>query len=229
MPAHRRLESIHCQLAGAATVARRPAAGLAGRADCPTITNVKAIKTAPYGTRLVVVKVETSEPGLHGVGCATFTQRPTTVCAAIEDYLCPFLIGRRVSEIEDIWQSSYVSSYWRLGWGSVALSRCTAAHPLHIRFTNIIGASLSEATMRPNPRSGPVLNNKEWGRPGPLGHQGQDGWHAGARAAWRQGADGLPGLRRARSLWAAAHPFHTIFTMRFGTSISDATMRPNPT
>ena len=29
--------------------------------------------------------------------------------------LAPFLKGRRVSEIEDIWQSSYLSSYWRSG------------------------------------------------------------------------------------------------------------------
>jgi hypothetical protein len=37
--------------------------------------------------------------------------------------------------------------------GSVALSRCTAARPVHTRFANILGASISEATMRPNPRS----------------------------------------------------------------------------
>ena len=38
------------------------------------IRDVRAILTAPAGIRLVVVKVETSEPGLYGVGCATFTQ-----------------------------------------------------------------------------------------------------------------------------------------------------------
>jgi hypothetical protein len=37
--------------------------------------------------------------------------------------------------------------------GSAALSRNTAAHPLHARFANISGASISDATMRPNPRS----------------------------------------------------------------------------
>ena len=49
------------------------------------IRDVKVILTAPDGIRLVIVKVETSEPGLHGVGCATFTQRPMAVVQAIEE------------------------------------------------------------------------------------------------------------------------------------------------
>ena len=80
-----------------------------------TIRDIRVILTEPDGIRLVIVKVETSEPGLHGVGCATFTQRPLPVKVAVEKYLRPFLIGRNVADIEDIWQSSYVSSYWRNG------------------------------------------------------------------------------------------------------------------
>src|SRR6478672_6061038 len=79
------------------------------------IRDIQTILTAPDRIRLVVVKVHTSEPGLYGVGCATFTQRASVVQTAIEQYLKPFLIGRDVDEIEDIWQSSYVSSYWRNG------------------------------------------------------------------------------------------------------------------
>jgi mannonate dehydratase len=79
------------------------------------IRDIKTILTAPNGIRLVVVKVETSEPGLVGWGCATFTQRALVVQTAVDQYLKPFLIGRNVDEIEDIWQSSYVSSYWRNG------------------------------------------------------------------------------------------------------------------
>src|SRR5437867_1026388 len=79
------------------------------------ITDVKTILTAPDGIRLVVVKVTTSEPGLYGLGCATFTQRAYVVQTAVEQYLKPFLLGRNADEIEDIWQSSYVSSYWRNG------------------------------------------------------------------------------------------------------------------
>lgn len=79
------------------------------------ITNVKAIATAPGGSNLVVVKIETSEPGLYGLGCATFTQRAATVVTAINSYLKDFCVGKDVDNIEDLWQSFYVSSYWRNG------------------------------------------------------------------------------------------------------------------
>lgn len=79
------------------------------------ITNVKAICTAPDGIRLVIVKVETSDAGLYGLGCATFTQRPLAVVTAIEEYLKPLLVGRNPDDIEDIWQAAFVSSYWRSG------------------------------------------------------------------------------------------------------------------
>jgi mannonate dehydratase len=79
------------------------------------ITNLKAIATAPEGDNLVVVKVETSEPGLYGLGCATFTQRAAAVVTSINSYLKDFCIGKDVDNIEDMWQSFYVNSYWRNG------------------------------------------------------------------------------------------------------------------
>ncbi len=79
------------------------------------ITDVKTILTAPNGIRLVIVKVFTSEPGLYGLGCATFTQRPLAVATAVDEYLKPFLIGKDPDQIEDIYQSAFVSSYWRNG------------------------------------------------------------------------------------------------------------------
>lgn len=79
------------------------------------IKSVKAIATAPQGSNLIVVKVETTEPGLYGLGCATFTQRAVAVVTAINTYLSEFCVGKDVDNIEDMWQSVYVSSYWRNG------------------------------------------------------------------------------------------------------------------
>src|SRR6476619_6277941 len=74
------------------------------------ITDVKAILTGPANIRLIVVKVTTSEPGLYGLGCATFTQRARVVQTAVDKYLKPFLIGKDPTRIEDLWQSLFVSS-----------------------------------------------------------------------------------------------------------------------
>lgn len=81
-----------------------------------TITKVRAITCATQGTiRFVVIRVDTSEPGLYGLGCGTFNQRPLTVVTAVNEYLDPFARGRNVDDIEDIWQNAYTSSYWRNG------------------------------------------------------------------------------------------------------------------
>lgn len=79
------------------------------------ITGVKCILTAPAGIGLAVVKVTTSDPGLHGVGCATFTQRLAAVRTVVEDYLDPLLVGRDAHRIEDIWQLVHQNAYWRNG------------------------------------------------------------------------------------------------------------------
>jgi len=88
----------------------------AARGSAPLkITKVRPILTAPQGIRLVVVKVQTSEPGLYGLRCATYQQRPLTVKTAVEEYLDPFCRGRDADNIEDIWQTAYTSSYRRNG------------------------------------------------------------------------------------------------------------------
>ena len=80
-----------------------------------TIKDIYPICTAPEGIPLVIVKVITSEPGLYGIGCATYTQRWITVANAVTNYMKPLLLGKDVSRIEDIWQMSMVSAYWRNG------------------------------------------------------------------------------------------------------------------
>ena len=79
------------------------------------IVDVKAICTAPEGIPLVVVKLSTSQEGLYGLGCATFTQRHKAVAYVVETYMKPFLLGKNPQDIEDIWQTGHVNSYWRNG------------------------------------------------------------------------------------------------------------------
>src|SRR5207253_3115659 len=62
-----------------------------------------------------VRSVLTSQPGTDGLGCATFTQGARVVETAIDKYLKPFLLGKDPLKIEDVFQSGFVSSYWRNG------------------------------------------------------------------------------------------------------------------
>jgi len=68
------------------------------------IKSVKAIgvKSNPEGrgSNLIVVKVETTEPGLYGLGCATFTQRAEVVVSAINNYMSEFCVGRDADNID---------------------------------------------------------------------------------------------------------------------------------
>ena len=78
----------------------------------PIITAVRCIRTRVNGT-WVIVKIETDQPGLYGIGSASDHYRAGTVVAAVEQSLGPKLIGRQTGDIEDIWQSSLTSGYWR--------------------------------------------------------------------------------------------------------------------
>ncbi len=82
-----------------------------------TIADVRVFCTQPTSpnARLVIVKVLTSEPGLYGLGCATFTQRYRAVQAAIQHHLGPRVVGRDPRRIEDLWHTMMVSGYWRNG------------------------------------------------------------------------------------------------------------------
>jgi len=82
-----------------------------------TIRDVQTflVQTSGPGTRFIIVKILTSEPGLYGLGCATFTQRYRAVHAALEHHLKPFVIGKDVSRIEELFQMMMVQGYWRNG------------------------------------------------------------------------------------------------------------------
>jgi mannonate dehydratase len=79
------------------------------------ITDVKVILTAPEGINLLVVKVETNQPGLYGLGCGTFAYRHLAVQCLIEQYIRPLIVGRDVHAIEEIWQLMHQNAYWRNG------------------------------------------------------------------------------------------------------------------
>jgi mannonate dehydratase len=79
------------------------------------ITGVRTIVTAPEGVNLVVVRVDTTDDGLYGLGCATFHQRFAAVVATIEEHVAPLVIGRHPADISDITRMLHYSSYWRNG------------------------------------------------------------------------------------------------------------------
>jgi mannonate dehydratase len=82
------------------------------------ITDVQCFHTMPTGTpaaRLIVVKVLTSEPGLYGLGCATYAQRHRAVEATLTHHLGPLVVGRDPRDIEELWRLMMVNGYWRNG------------------------------------------------------------------------------------------------------------------
>jgi mannonate dehydratase len=78
------------------------------------ITDLKVIRTRATGNWLIV-KVLTDQPGLYGIGSAHEHNATGAVVAAIEEWFKPRLIGRDPSHIEDIWQTTFTSGYWRSG------------------------------------------------------------------------------------------------------------------
>lgn len=92
-----------------------PAPWVDGRGDRVRITAVRTFLTAPHGCPHLIVRVETSDPGLYGLGCASDPQRTLAVRSVLDDYLAPMLIGRDPDDIEDIHRLMLNSAYWRGG------------------------------------------------------------------------------------------------------------------
>jgi len=79
------------------------------------ITDIKATITCPYVMNMIVVRVETNQPGLYGLGCATYAQRCKAVVTNIKEHIRPLLVGRDPGDIQDLWQLLNVNGYWRNG------------------------------------------------------------------------------------------------------------------
>jgi mannonate dehydratase len=77
------------------------------------IVDAKVIVTCP-GRNFVTLKLRTDD-GVTGVGDATLNGRELSVASYLEDHLCPVLLGRDATRIEDTWQYLYKGAYWRRG------------------------------------------------------------------------------------------------------------------
>jgi mannonate dehydratase len=119
MQRRRAIQTLTAALTGAVSARAAEAEAQVERATrgmpSPKIKDVQVIRTAPHAARLTIVKVLTDQDGLYGYGCAGFTTRSDVVVPAVERYLKPFLAGRPADRIDDIWQASRNSSYWRNG------------------------------------------------------------------------------------------------------------------
>ncbi len=81
-----------------------------------TIKNVKVIPTsAGRGYQWIFVKIETSEPGLHGIGSASNVNNAFSIATAIDKHYGPFWVGKDAGRIEDNWQNTHTRGYWRNG------------------------------------------------------------------------------------------------------------------
>ena len=81
-----------------------------------TIKDAKVISTSGGSNyRWIFLKIITSEPGLYGIGSASNHFQTHAVIAALEQHLRPWLIGKDANQIEDLWQSSHLRTYWRNG------------------------------------------------------------------------------------------------------------------
>ena len=77
------------------------------------MTTIKKISTYLLGQDQIFVKIESSEPGLIGWGSAAFAGHHKLIAISVDKYLTDFLVGKEITDIEDIWQTSQVQSSWR--------------------------------------------------------------------------------------------------------------------
>src|SRR5690349_2592216 len=83
--------------------------------DAARITRVRTFLCGPQGCPYLIVRVETDQPGLYGLGCASDPQRTLAVRSVLDDYLDPLLRGRDTGDIEDLHRLLRNAGYWRGG------------------------------------------------------------------------------------------------------------------
>ncbi|HXZ99816.1 MAG TPA: D-mannonate dehydratase ManD [Candidatus Binatia bacterium] len=66
------------------------------------------------GRNFVTLKLTTNS-GITGLGDATLNGRELAAASYLRDHVCPLLIGRDATRIEDTWQYLYRGAYWRRG------------------------------------------------------------------------------------------------------------------
>lgn len=96
-------------------LARAPWDDASGGGDRVRITGVRTFLTGPQGCPYVITRVETNQPGLYGLGCASDPQRTLAIRSVVDDYLAPMLLGRDPADIEDLHRLALNSGYWRGG------------------------------------------------------------------------------------------------------------------
>jgi mannonate dehydratase len=79
------------------------------------IVRVRTFLCAPQGCPYLIVRVETDQPGLYGLGCASDPQRTLAVRTVLDEYLGPLVRGRYAGDIEDIHRLLLCGGYWRGG------------------------------------------------------------------------------------------------------------------
>ena len=79
------------------------------------ITGVRTFLCAPQGCPYLIVRVETDQPGLYGLGCASDPQRTLAVRTVLDEYLGPLVRGRYAGDMEDLHRLLLNSGYWRGG------------------------------------------------------------------------------------------------------------------
>lgn len=79
------------------------------------IARIPSFQTAPGGSPLLVVEIETDQDGLVRWGCESSPQRPLAIKSVIDNYLDPILRGRNALDIDDIHHLVSLSPFWRGG------------------------------------------------------------------------------------------------------------------